>query len=80
MADVFNMTAWHTPGFTMDSPLTLTATLVSDLIIVGSRAFFYGIPDSESMLEKNCCFKALLIHCEEQKTVFSFSPDLRKKS
>lgn len=34
------------------------------LIIIGSKAFFHAIPDSESILEKNYCFKALYEHCK----------------
>ena len=82
---LFGMTASDpdhlTSGF-LNSPHRLNVAMTrarTKLIVIGSRAFFYAIPDSEAMLEKSCCFKALLRHCEQQKTVFSFSPAHRKK-
>jgi superfamily I DNA and/or RNA helicase len=64
-----------TAGF-LNSPHRLNLAMTrarTKLIVIGSRAFFYAIPDSENMLEKNNYFKVLLRCCEEQKTVFSFS-------
>jgi len=82
---LFGMTASdpdHLASAFLNSPHRLNVAMTrarTKLIVIGSRAFFYAIPDSENMLKKNSCFKALLRHCEEQKTVFSFSPAHGKK-
>ncbi len=43
------------------------------LIIIGSRAFFQAIPDSENILEKNYCFKALYEHCKKEDSIFEWN-------
>jgi len=40
------------------------------LIVIGSQAFFSGIPDSETLLVNNACFKAFMRHCQTQDAVF----------
>jgi Lhr-like helicase len=40
------------------------------LIISGSKAFFHVIPDSENMLAKNHCFKALHEHCKKSNSIY----------
>ena len=57
----------------LNSPNRLNVAMTrarTKLIIIGSRAFFSALPDSESMLIKNSCFKQLLTHCREQNAVF----------
>jgi hypothetical protein len=44
------------------------------LVIMGSRAFFSVIPDSDALLARHCCFKQLLTHCREQNAVFHLAP------
>lgn len=44
------------------------------LVIIGSKAFFSVIPQSESLLVKNCCFKQLLAHCSAENAVFNYPP------
>jgi superfamily II DNA/RNA helicase len=64
----------------LNSPNRLNVAMTrarTKLIIIGSRAFFSVMPDSESMLIKNSCFKQLMTHCRERKAVFHFS---QKKS
>ena len=59
----------------LNSPNRLNVAMTrakTKLIIIGSNAFFSIIPDSESMLEKNRCFKQLLTHCQKQNAVFHF--------
>jgi len=58
----------------LNSPNRLNVAMTrakTKLIVIGSRAFFSVIPDSEIMLGKNACFKALMDHCEEQDAVCS---------
>jgi predicted RecB family nuclease len=60
----------------LNSPHRLNVAMTrarTKLIVIGSRAFFSMIPDSEIMLKKNSCFKRLMGHCEEQNAVFHFS-------
>lgn len=57
----------------LNSPNRLNVAMTrakTKLIVIGSPAFFSVIPDSEVMLEKNCCFKKLMIHCQKQNAVF----------
>jgi len=59
----------------LNSPNRLNVAMTrakTKLIVIGSKAFFSIIPDSESMLEKNRCFKQLLTHCQKQNAVFHF--------
>ena len=59
----------------LNSPNRLNVAMTrakTKLIIIGSNAFFSIIPDSESMLEQNSCFKQLLTHCQKQNSVFHF--------
>jgi len=59
----------------LNSPNRLNVAMTrakTKLIVIGSRAFFSAIPDSEIMLEKNSCFKQLLTHCQKQNAVFHF--------
>ena len=60
----------------LNSPNRLNVAMTrakSKLIVIGSNAFFSIIPDSESILEKNSCFKQLLTHCQKQNAIFHFS-------
>ena len=60
----------------LNSPHRLNVAMTrarSKLIIIGSQAFFSMIPDSETLLIKNSCFKRLMSHCEEQNAVFHYS-------
>ncbi|MCD6186134.1 MAG: DEAD/DEAH box helicase [Deltaproteobacteria bacterium] len=60
----------------LNSPNRLNVAMTrakTKLILIGSNAFFSIIPDSESILEKNSCFKQLLTHCQKQNAVFNFS-------
>ena len=41
------------------------------LIVIGSQAFFSGIPDSETLLVNNACFKTFMRHCQTQDAVFN---------
>ncbi len=59
----------------LNSPNRLNVAMTrakTKLIIVGSHAFFSVIPESETILEKNSCFKQLLTHCQKQSAVFYF--------
>jgi len=59
----------------LNSPNRLNVAMTrakTKLIVIGSRAFFSIIPDSENILEKNSCFKQLLTHCQKQNAVFYF--------
>ena len=59
----------------LNSPNRLNVAMTrakTKLIVIGSNAFFSIIPDSESILEQNSCFKQLLTHCQKQNTVFYF--------
>lgn len=59
----------------LNSPNRLNVAMTrakTKLIVIGSKAFFSAIPNSESMLEKNSCFKELLSHCQRQNAVFYF--------
>ena len=40
------------------------------LIVVGSKAFFFAIPQSEDALEANRCFKAFYEFCRERESLF----------
>ncbi|NOX32548.1 MAG: ATP-binding domain-containing protein, partial [Deltaproteobacteria bacterium] len=56
----------HLQSDFLNSPNRLNVAMTrakNKLIIVGSHAFFNVIPDSETALENNICFKALLNHC-----------------
>lgn len=60
----------------LNSPNRLNVAMTrakNKLIIIGSRAFFSAMPDSESMLMKNSCFKQLMTHCLEQDAVVQLS-------
>ncbi|CCK79842.1 putative DNA replication ATP-dependent helicase [Desulfobacula toluolica Tol2] len=57
----------------LNSPNRLNVAMTrakNKLIVIGSPAFFSVIPDSEAVLEKNYCFKKLMIHCQKQNAVF----------
>ncbi len=41
------------------------------LIVIGSQAFFSGIPDSETLLVNNACFKTFMRHCQTRDAVFN---------
>jgi len=59
----------------LNSPHRLNVAMTrakTKLVVIGSRAFFSVVPDTESRLIKNYCFKRLLAHCEEQDVVFYF--------
>jgi superfamily I DNA and/or RNA helicase len=59
----------------LNSPNRLNVAMTrakTKLIIIGSKAFFSVIPDSENMLVKNSCFKELWTHCQKQNAVFHF--------
>ncbi|MBF0301413.1 MAG: DEAD/DEAH box helicase [Desulfamplus sp.] len=59
----------HISSEFLNSPNRLNVAMTrarQKLIIVGSKAFFYFIPDNEKMLEKNCCFKELLEYCKRR--------------
>ncbi|WP_457552783.1 DEAD/DEAH box helicase [Desulfobacula sp.] len=60
----------------LNSPNRLNVAMTrakTKLIIIGSKAFFSILPDSENMLKKNSCFKELLAHCQKKNAVFYFS-------
>ncbi|MFO7883632.1 MAG: C-terminal helicase domain-containing protein [Desulfobacteraceae bacterium] len=62
----------HMLGSFLNNPNRLNVSMTrakKKLIIIGSRAFFSAIPDSEPMLEKNRCFKELLNHCRNHNAV-----------
>ena len=62
----------------LNSPNRLNVAMTrarTKLIIVGSTAFFSIIPSSESLLDRNSCFKRLLTHCRANNAVFHFSLD-----
>jgi hypothetical protein len=64
----------HLTSEFLNSPTRLNVAMTrarKKLIIVGSRAFFFVIPQTESLLAKNSCFKQLLSHCRERDAVFS---------
>ena len=42
------------------------------LILIGSKSFFHAIPDSENMLVKNYCFKALYDHCKKISSIYDY--------
>ncbi|MBF0235169.1 MAG: ATP-binding domain-containing protein, partial [Desulfamplus sp.] len=63
----------HVMSEFLNSPNRLNVAITRarhKLIIVGSQAFFFAIPDNEAMLENNRCFKALLEHCREKDALF----------
>ncbi|MFK5951569.1 MAG: DEAD/DEAH box helicase [Desulfobacterium sp.] len=63
----------------LNSPHRLNVAMTrarTKLIVIGSQAFFSMIPDSETMLIKNSCFKRLMAHCETQDAVFYFSHEM----
>ncbi|SMC75387.1 AAA domain-containing protein [Desulfocicer vacuolatum DSM 3385] len=76
---LFGMTASdpdHLAGEFLNSPHRLNVAMTrarTKLIVMGSHAFFSMIPDSESLLIKNSCFKNLKAHCEARGCVFHFT-------
>jgi superfamily I DNA and/or RNA helicase len=64
----------HLTSEFLNSPTRLNVAMTrarKKLIIVGSRAFFSVIPQTESLLAKHSCFKQLLSHCRKRDAVFS---------
>jgi len=65
----------------LNSPHRLNVAMTrarTKLIVIGSQAFFSMIPDSETLLIKNSCFKRLMAHCEEQNAIFYFSHEMNR--
>ncbi len=63
----------HLTSEFLNSPNRLNVAMTrarKKLIILGSKAFFSVIPDTESLLVKNSCFKQLLSHCRKRNAVF----------
>lgn len=66
----------HLTSEFLNSPNRLNVAVTraaKKLIIIGSRAFFSMIPDSETLLAGHCCFKQLLTHYRAQNAVFHFT-------
>ncbi|MGK0290185.1 MAG: superfamily I DNA and/or RNA helicase, partial [bacterium] len=42
------------------------------LIVIGSKAFFYGIADNESGLKASYCFKQFFQYCQEKNSIFEW--------
>jgi len=58
----------------LNSPNRLNVAMTrakTKLIVIGCQAFFSGIPDSETLLVKNACFKTFLRHCQARDAVFN---------
>ena len=69
----------HLTSEFLNSPNRLNVAMTrarKKLVIMGSRAFFSVIPDSDALLAGHCCFKQLLTHCREQNAVFHFSQQI----
>nr|MBP9598996.1 Lhr-like helicase [Desulfobacter sp.] len=69
----------HLTSEFLNSPNRLNVAMTrarKKLVIMGSRAFFSVIPDSDALLARHCCFKQLLTHCLEQNAVFHFSQQI----
>ena len=65
----------HLTSAFLNSPNRLNVAMTrakTKLIVIGSRAFFSSIPDSDAMLAQNSCFKKLLSHCQKHSSVFDF--------
>ncbi len=67
----------HLTSEFLNSPNRLNVAMTrarKKLVIMGSQAFFSVIPDSDSLLDRHCCFKQLLAHCRAQNAVFHLAP------
>lgn len=48
------------------------------LVVVGSRAFFFQVPETEEALKANACFKEFLQFCRERASVFIWNGEMER--